>query len=101
MAVVSLSPIPAFLSGVVRSDLGSAVVNLRPANLKPTSTTFFPEFQTSGLHKDNQRPAAYAIWSFEHESALPAHQFCHGLAPLSGFVDVSLRHSRADYFLSP
>jgi hypothetical protein len=68
-----LSPNPAFLPGAFRRDLGSAVVNLRPANFKSLSATFFPESESSGLHMNNQGPAAYPIWSFEHESALPTH----------------------------
>jgi hypothetical protein len=70
---VSLSPIAPFLPGAFRRDFGSTVVNLRPANLKCLSATFFPEPETSGLHMDNQGPAAYPIWSLEYQAAHPAH----------------------------
>ncbi len=73
MAVVSLSPITAFLPSAVRCNLGSAVVDLRPANLKSTPASFFPESEASGLYMNNQGPATYPIWSFEHQSALPVH----------------------------
>src|SRR6516162_5283431 len=47
----------------------------------PAALLAYPE--TCGLHMNNPGATPYPIRSFQHQSALPPHQFGHGLPPLS------------------